>query len=54
MSKYTKDELKGMAKRAIEARNCGDIRYQELMLVLMMITGLDQSQVERKIDELAA
>ena len=51
--KYNKDELRAMAKRTLEAKRTGDHRYFELVMIVSAYTGLNPSEVERNIGELA-
>ena len=54
MNKYNHEQIKKMAKQALLAQSKGDPRYMELIMRLMIITGMTQQMVESKIQELAA
>ena len=53
-SKYSPEELRNMARHAIEQRQAGSPRYEVFLLMLMMRLGMfDHATVEAKIKELA-
>lgn len=53
MSKYTPNELQSMAQTALDDKRQGGIDYMFLVMALMSRTGLNEQQVERRIDQLA-
>lgn len=53
MSKYTKEELKVMAKISLEAKYNFDIRWPELLTTISFITNLRPDEIESRIKQLA-
>ena len=51
MSKYTKEQLRTMARQYIETDDF--VRKMQLMVTMQMITGLRQGDIELKIQGLA-
>lgn len=53
-SKYSPEELRNMARHAIEQRQAGSPRYEVFLLMLMMRLGtMDRGAIETQIKELA-
>ena len=53
MSKYTPDQLKQKAQTVMMCKEVGDTRYTEMIMRVMLATGLAPNVVTRKIEELA-
>lgn len=53
MSKYTPVELQNMAQTALSDKQQGGIDYIFLVMAMMSRTGLNEQQVERRIQQLA-
>lgn len=55
MGRYSEAQLQDIAYDAIQARNLGDIRYNQRVMVLSSMTGVHPEQVnawiERKAEE---
>jgi len=51
-SKYSRDELRSMAQNVLLDRQTNDFRYIELLLAMPFRTGLSESTIVRKIEEL--
>jgi hypothetical protein len=51
--RYSKQRLKEMAGKAIEAKNNGDYRYLQLSMTIAIKTGLSPESVDKKIKQLA-
>lgn len=51
--KYTKDQLRDMAQRVIQARGEGDVRYLQFVMALSMKTGYSPNFVKRNIEIMA-
>lgn len=53
-SKYSPEELRNMARHAIEQRQAGSPRYEVFLLMLMMRLGtMDRGAIETQTKELA-
>lgn len=52
--KYSRDELRKMAKRLLEAKFEDDPRYMQFVLTLSFLTNHDPSTIEQKIRDYAA
>lgn len=53
MSKHSIEQLREMALECQKARDSGDVRYQILIAMISMRTGLPIPTVASKIDEYA-
>jgi len=53
MSKYTDQQLTEMAKHAVAARDLGKPEWVQLLLTLVMITGLQPAECENRIRQMA-
>lgn len=53
MTKYTKEQLKGMADQLIEMRSKGEYGYLQFVLNVSVATRTDPNYVISKIDEYA-
>ncbi len=53
MSKYSRQELITMAKKALNAKSNNDYRYVELIMGLSVKLGLDPVVIERRIEVMA-
>lgn len=51
MSKYKKSDLKKMALTLVGAKNSGNFRYLEFIMVVSVKAGVSPEHVERKILE---
>lgn len=51
--KYTSEQLKTMALEALEAKHNRDPRYFQLVMTISMVAGMQPSEVEARIMELA-
>lgn len=54
MSKYTKEQLREMARLAVEAKRHDAIRYHQTLITMVIRTGLPAVECERRIQELAS
>jgi hypothetical protein len=54
MSKYSRDDLRSMARDTLAAREAGDPRAALLVAVLSMRTGVPAPQCLQVIEKLAA
>ncbi len=53
MSKYTTEELRGMAREALQARDGDDARYLQLVMSISLMAFMNANEVERRIEGLA-
>lgn len=53
MSKYTNEQLQARAIAAQRYRNDCPNSYADMIMYVMMFTGLDQQQVEQRINNMA-
>lgn len=51
--KYTREELTAMAKRVVQARDEGDVRYLQFVMSLAMKTGRDPNYIKHEIERMA-
>lgn len=51
--RYDHRELQEMAQVALKAKRQMDPRYSQLIMAMMLRTGLDPEEIERKLKELA-
>lgn len=52
-SKYTLQQLRAMAREALQARDSGDPRWTELQIHLWFSTGTHPAEITRRIEALA-
>lgn len=53
MRKYSREQLKEMARRCLEAKRENDFRYVELVVIISSIANLSTTEVEQRIEALA-
>lgn len=53
MSKYNKEQLKDMARKAIAARDAGDPRYHFMLQLLVRFAGRTWEEANKNIEDLA-
>ena len=53
MSKYTREQLRSMARATLKARDTNDPRYVNIIMSLCIARHMGAKQVEHKIEELA-
>lgn len=53
-SKFSREELRHMARSALQAKAQNDMRWLQLILACMFRTGLDADHIELEIGRLAA
>ena len=53
MPRYNRNQLRAMARQALEARKNNDMRYVDLSVRMQYYTGLSHEQIESKIKEWA-
>jgi hypothetical protein len=51
--KYSPDQLRDMARRALQARDAGDLRWDELIVRLWFATELHPAHIALHIEALA-
>ena len=51
--KYQKDQIIAMAKVCLKDKKASGQKYKELVMYISAITGMSESEVERKIEEFA-
>lgn len=53
MSKYSPDQLRTMARTAIQARDANDLRYQQLVVTIALKLEMHPARVNAEIERLA-
>lgn len=53
-ARYSPEQLRLMARRAIAARGAGDDRFLQLVLALSVRLGMRRLEVSARIEEMAA
>ena len=53
MAKYKPVQLRRMARLTLAAKECGDFRYTELLMRLVLATGLSSGEITTRLTEYA-
>lgn len=51
--RHSRENLKAMAREALVARDTGDVRWQLLVIRMVLLTGFESAAVERGIEAIA-